>query len=677
MQDVKDAGAPKRFAHVVGLDGLRGYALVIGPLLYHLWPGVAPGGVVSIDVFFVLSAYLITTLGLRELDRRDGEIDVSGYTTRRLRRLVPVLFLTVGAVVLWAALEPPDLLDSWIGGSVASIFGVMNWFLIAEGESYFSLFGTVSPLRHIWSLSIEMQFYAAAPVLLILVGRSRRWGRVLLLVGATIGALASAWWMAHLFDVGDDPSRVYYGTDTRAQSLLVGVALAAAVALWGPVRTKTGRMLALVIAHIGIAGHIAMVALGAEGDTWLYEYGGFLLAALLGAAMVMGALQAGNRGPAFWIVESAPLVWLGKVSYGLYLYHWPIIQFLTPQRTGLDGHPLAILRLTVSLAATALSWVFIEQVVLRRKPTTWPMAFATASSIAVLMAGLLWVGLQRPPEIEQIIVAAPAEPADGGDTGPAPEATEPVEPGAGPTTTTVPDRPFRLLLVGDSILNPVGEDLRLEAESRDLDLQILNDTHLGCVITRYGDKRVDEETEGPVGDVCSSWADPAEPGTVVDPEVVSWPSAIAEFQPDAVLLNVSPWDATDRRIPSLGPDWVHAGQPAFDDYARSEYELAVDTLTASGATLYLLTGPPLNRPVIPQNDPERIERLNELALEAADGREDVVIVDVESWIGPIGGERDVRLRGDGLHFSPEGREEVVDWLFDEVLDMQPWLSRTG
>ena len=113
----------------------------------------------------------------------------------------------------------------------------------------------------------------------------------------------------------------------------------------------------------------------------------------------------------------------------------------------------------------------------------------------------------------------------------------------------------------------------------------------------------------------------------IDPEVVSWPTAIEAFQPDAVLLYTSAWDASDRRIPSLGPDWVHAGQEVFDEYALSEYELAADTLTESGATLYWMLGAPLNRPVIPQNDPERIERLNELVLEAVDGNENIEIVD--------------------------------------------------
>ena len=132
--------------------------------------------------------------------------------------------------------------------------------------------------------------------------------------------------------------------------------------------------------------------------------------------MAFGALQPINRGPAFWILESKPAVWLGKVSYGLYLYHWPIILYLTPERTGLDGNVLAAFRLAVSLAVTALSWYLIEQPVLRRKPAPWPMAFATVTSMAVIFAGLLWVEVDRPPEIEQIIVAAPAEPGDESDT---------------------------------------------------------------------------------------------------------------------------------------------------------------------------------------------------------------------------------------------------------------------
>ncbi len=235
MQSATDKGGEgtKRSSYVPGLDGLRGFALVVGPLIFHLWPGLAPGGVLSIDMFFVLSAFLITTLGLREIDRR-GKVDVGGYTSRRLRRLTPVLMITVGTVVLWAAVDPPDLLDDWIGGAVASLMGVQNWFLISQGESYFTFFGQVSPLRHLWSLSIEMQFYVFAPMLLVIarLGRGRS-GRIALLAIAAVGAVASAWWMSYLYEPGTDPTRVYFGTDTRAQGLLVGVALAVAFSSGG------------------------------------------------------------------------------------------------------------------------------------------------------------------------------------------------------------------------------------------------------------------------------------------------------------------------------------------------------------------------------------------------------------------------------------------------------------
>ncbi len=674
MQSVADTGggqATKPSSHVPGLDGLRGFALVVGPLIFHLWPGLVPGGVLSIDMFFVLSAFLITRLGLREMDRR-GKVDVGGYTNRRLRRLTPVLVLTVGAVVLWAAIEPPELLDDWIGGAVASLIGVQNWFLISQGESYFSFFGQVSPLRHLWSLSIEMQFYVFAPMLLIIARQgSRRAGRIALLAVALVGAVASAVWMSYLFEPGTDPTRVYFGTDTRAQGLLVGVALAVAVELWGPVRTVLGRRAAVVGANLAVLGHIVLVSTVSEEDTWLYEYGGFLLAATMGGLMAFGALQPINRGPAFWILESKPAIWLGKVSYGLYLYHWPIILYLSPERTGLDGNVLAFFQLAVSLAVTALSWYLIEQPVLRRKPAPWPMAFVTVASMAVIFAGLLWVESDRPPEVEQIIVAAPAEPDDDPD---GPAASEGTDDPATTATTVQADRPFKLLVVGDSVPNQVVPSLREQAAVRGLDVQVFDETHIGCVITRYGDKRPDPDNEGPVGEVCSGWADPVEIATVVDPEVVSWPTAVEAFQPDAVLLYTSAWDASDRRIPSLGPDWVHAGQEVFDEYALSEYRLAADTLTESGATLYWMLGPALNRPIVPQNDPVRIERLNELVLEAVEGNEQVEIVDFPGFIGPVGGERDERLRGDGLHLSPEGRDELAEWLYDEVFAMDAWTS---
>ncbi|MEZ5165279.1 MAG: SGNH/GDSL hydrolase family protein [Acidimicrobiales bacterium] len=153
-------------------------------------------------------------------------------------------------------------------------------------------------------------------------------------------------------------------------------------------------------------------------------------------------------------------------------------------------------------------------------------------------------------------------------------------------------------------------------------------------------------------------------------DVVSWPTVVEQFRPDVVLTEVSPWDVTDRRIPGLnGDDWTHVGEPVYDDYARSEYAAAIETLTAGGATLYILEGAPLNRPLAPQNSPERIAALNAIVADVAASAGEVRMVDFPAWIGPVGSEIELSRRRDGVHLSDAGVEEVIPWLLGDVLGL--------
>jgi len=195
---------------------------------------------------------------------------------------------------------------------------------------------------------------------------------------------------------------------------------------------------------------------------------------------------------------------------------------------------------------------------------------------------------------------------------------------------------------------------------------VLNEAHLGCVVGRHGLKRIPEGDEGPVGELCSAWNDPVPTHVMLDPEVVSWPSAVEAFRPDVVMGHVTAWDVTDRLVPSLGEDWVWVGVPAYDRYISAEYRLASEVLGSTGAHVYWLEGAHIRREIRPQNHPDRIDALNALVREATADLRYVTTVPYRDFIGANGTEREREMRDDGVHLSDAGMSQVGDWLVDNV-----------
>ncbi|MBE1874774.1 acyltransferase family protein [Myceligenerans pegani] len=362
------AGAPSEplaGPRIRGLDGLRALAVaaVVG---YHLEPGWVPGGFVGVDMFFVVSGFLITTLLLREIGATSW-IDVPRFWTRRARRLLPALFLLLLVSVPVARLVEPDLTVG-IGRQVlgATTFGT-NWLEISAGSDYFD---ETAPelLRPLWSLAIEEQFYLVWPVLLVvllLTVPSGRW-RVRVALGA---AVASATAMALLYPAGDDPTRVYYGTDTHAFGLLLG---AAVTLRWARARPLLHGLRAHLLPVLALGGLVALWAL-LRSDSALTYPGGLLLASLLTLVLVLGCVS-GVRWLT-WLLELAPLRWVGERSYGIYLWHWPVLLVVGAVMS--DGGPGAAagswarwagdgVVVAVMLAVSALSYRFVEMPVRRR-----------------------------------------------------------------------------------------------------------------------------------------------------------------------------------------------------------------------------------------------------------------------------------------------------------------------
>ena len=350
---------------VRGLDGLRALA-VMAVLLYHAdWKSV-PGGFLGVDVFFVLSGYLITSLLLREW-QGSGGLKFRNFYAARARRLLPGLGGLLVGVSAAALIFAPDAVAGLRRQLIPSAAYYLNWSSIYSHTSYFQQTGRPPLLLHLWSLAVEEQFYLIWPVVVLLVLRRHRGkrGRRMLRTVALIGALLSAGWMAflaarHGFPVPNDPSRDYYGTDTHASGLMLGSALACIWPLGALPRLTRNERHAL-----DVAGGAAVLWLlwifhsASEFSYWLYR-GGFLFYSAVAVVAVAAIAHPECRVGRVMAVQ--PIRWIGERSYGIYLWHWPIFMLTRPTLDiGVTGTGNLILRLTLTAIAAELSWRLLEQ----------------------------------------------------------------------------------------------------------------------------------------------------------------------------------------------------------------------------------------------------------------------------------------------------------------------------
>ena len=437
------------------LDGLRALAIA-GVVAYHLGLGAAPGGYLGVDLFFVLSGFLITSLLLDE-HRSSGRIGLGAFWARRARRLLPALLLLLVALAAAAGagwLVVGTDLSTLRSDGLATLAYVANWHQLFAGQSYFSQFTQPSPLQHTWSLAIEEQFYVVWPLLVVaLLWVGRRSGRRSVGAAALGGAALSALWMGWLAGHGASFDRLYYGTDTRAFELLVGAGLAAALAgRAAPDRAADSggtRRRRLALRHamgvVAVAGLFALWSTAAGPPRWLFE-GGMVLAATVGAVIVADVRD--GRGPLARVLEVRPLRYVGRISYGIYLWHWPVITEVTADRVGFGGAGLALLRVCTTLALAAVSFAAVEQPLRRWRAPHWPrparvvvapLAFGATALVLVLSTPVV-TGAQT------VAGSAPTGAAVPGAGGMGAQAPLHVTPA--PSTA----HPLRVLLLGDSLI---------------------------------------------------------------------------------------------------------------------------------------------------------------------------------------------------------------------------------
>jgi peptidoglycan/LPS O-acetylase OafA/YrhL len=396
---------PLKNRYITGLDGLRAIA-VLAVIAYHLNFDWAAGGLLGVTVFFVLSGYLITDLLIAEFVTTD-RIKFKNFWIRRARRLLPAMFTMLLVVITWVTVFKPSMLDRLEEDTVAAILYVSNWWYIFQDLSYFESFGPPSLLTHFWSLAVEEQFYILWPLLIVLVLKLKvKEGSLFSII--LLGAIASAAAMTMLYEPGTDPSRVYYGTDTRVFSLLLGASLAV---IW-PSRRLSTNLPSEIRWKLDFVGLFALAFIfymfwGTDQyQDFLYQGG---MVAMSVASMLVVAVIVHPSSKLNTILSFKPLRWIGVRSYGIYLWHFPVIVLTSPQ-WGADAPSLVRTSLQVILILTfaSLSWTFIEnpirkgaltrfcRVVKRgewRREKSFIGRFVTTAGILSVFLGISTIGL--------------------------------------------------------------------------------------------------------------------------------------------------------------------------------------------------------------------------------------------------------------------------------------------
>jgi peptidoglycan/LPS O-acetylase OafA/YrhL len=541
-------------------------------LLYH--GGLLAGGFLGVEVFFVISGYLITLMLIEEWRAR-AHIDVPAFWLRRVRRLWPASFTVIVGTMVYTMLFLPQELLSLRGAAFAGLLSLSNWYSILYQQSYFEAVGRPPLLRHLWSLAIEVQFYAVWPLLLA-VGLRLWHGRLKpLALGAVAVGLASALALAWLYQPDTDPSRVYYGTDTRVSGLLIGASMALAIpAWWALVRP-------MVADGVGLA---ALIGLGCvcvllnEFEPLLYR-GGFVLVDVLTIATIAAAVHRRAR-IGRQLLDMQPLPWIGARSYGIYLWHWPIFMLTRPDLdVRLDGWRLFILRVILVGGLAELSYRCVEMP-FRRGRVQWVRATGG------LAAGMLVLGTSmafaqeperpaylpvdaidtwsaatpnpEPPEIWSAANAAPAETLSSVErndqvieTAPEPTVANDNTPQANTPQASTPQAaapspkqlsPLRVTAIGDSVMLGAASVLESEIDGIVIDAAVSRQTSFAIELLQR------RAATGQLGDVVIVHM--GNNGTFTAPQFDSMMEVLGGV-PRVVFINDKvprPWEAPNNAV---------------------------------------------------------------------------------------------------------------------------------
>ena len=659
--NAEPSGQPRR-EYQPALDGLRAVAVAL-VLLFHGGFSWMTGGYVGVSVFFTLSGFLITRLLLAE-HRSSGRVSIRAFWVRRVRRLMPASLMCLLFVAVAAALGEFGGLPHVRRDVLASLLQVANWNALAAGTSYADLVasaaGQLGPVDHFWSLSVEEQFYWVWPAAcaLLFAGRSRRLV-VRWLVGlAAVGVLA-AFVVARVW--GADAA--YWATPARLGEILVGAALAGVLGVRGANHRGLG-----AVGAAGLAVVISAAVLWPAGSGPAYS-GWLGLFALASAALILGLQVPGPLRTGF---SFGPLVHLGRISYGVYLYHWPVFAVLGPSRVGLEGWALFGVRMAVTLVIAELSFHLLEQPL--RHGVTAPRRVAAITVAAAAIVGVAVVVLVPAPRPSfsgsGLVPATFAPTSSSADTSTTstPEATLPVPSSVSPSTTpsstvttgtapvtqvpvtTVPDGPVTVLVLGDSTAVALADGMFQWASQRPAQIQVASLARLGCGLVRNSSMYGDDD--GTYSRGCEH------------AYAVELAPLLAQQVPDVVMIMVTIPDVLGR-VWNTAEGALLPRDPRYAERLSADYRAMADTLVAAGVRHIAWVVPPLPSDKWPQAKVNPIaevdwqQLLSTIDDVAASLPAVVQVVRLDDWMA-TSEPGDDSWRPDGLHLALPAAVEVTD-----------------
>jgi peptidoglycan/LPS O-acetylase OafA/YrhL len=637
---------------VPGLDGLR--ALALGAVLvFSQGFDLGRGGFLGTSSAFTLSGFLLATLALAEWSQT-SQLALARFWERRARRLAPALLLTVLAVVALQSTVRVGSVPTFRGDVIAALGYGTNWRLAFPAEGFARSFNELSALRHLWPVAIAAQVFLVFPLLfkLMMWITGRQWRLAGILWGA--GALVS---FSFAWAIAEDPDArdlVYYGTHTRVGELLVGVVLGYAV-LSPSFRKLISRPRNLSIVRSGALG--ALVGLLLLWTFVSFEssslfHGITALNALLTAWVILAVTMP---GPVAQLLGIWPLRQIGQVSYAAYLFHWPIYLLIDEDRIGLDGAALFGVRVAATLGAAIVSYWAIETPVRwRLRMPRFQLGTALAAGSAALVALVFVVPVNPPANISLTV-----------DDGSGPGYLDVVTPTEGQEAA-------RVLLVGDEIADSMIPGFQAwNADPDRADQQLRVDTHItaGCPLGGARTRVSLGRTVDPSLD-CEAWR----------PRLPKMLEA-AEFDVIVVVMGVA--DLGSREI---GGDLQHLGNAGYDHWLTGQIDATADVLAEADVPVLWATTPHVRLddddpstqwPDFDDNDPRRVDLLNELTVASLGQRDGFTVIDLNAWLLDVPrGEFNPDLRT-GSTFTERGATSAVQWLAPQVLDVTGSSGTTG